>query len=189
MPKQKAAFLVILLVAAFLLGYSYFKNYYSSEGILEKVIIHDGYTLHQIKKPVTVEVYIKPEWIPFKNGKEKEVNIKLKEKNNTNIFLKDVINRKNDLYFSFTTTFNMSSNKGSFLYNEIFHEDGSFTDNLSPNDYYLYNNNHQKIEVGQVGQGPDSDFFFGITPDNYNLIKEGFYVKYSGFHLYKYSKD
>jgi hypothetical protein len=83
----------------------------------------------------------------------------------------------------------MNYNNGSFMYNSIFNEDGTFTTKGSYNDYNLYNNNDEKIDVGQTGQGPNSSFGFAINPESYDLIREGFYVKYSGFYFYEYYKN
>ncbi|ART77142.1 hypothetical protein B4U37_14270 [Sutcliffiella horikoshii] len=72
------------------------------------------------------------------------------------------------------------------MYNGIFNEDGTFTTNGSYKDYYLYNKDGEKISVDQTGQGPNSSFGFAISSENYNLIKDGFYVEYSGFFIYEY---
>lgn len=110
-------------------------------------------------------------------------------KNNTNILLGTVLNRGNDIYFSLDTTYNLKYNKGNFMYNGIFNEDGSFTTNGSFEDFYIYNNKGEKVDIGQSGQGPNSSFGFAIEPENYDLIKDGFYAKYSGFYLYEYKKN
>jgi hypothetical protein len=83
----------------------------------------------------------------------------------------------------------MNRKNGSFLYNGIFNNHGSFTDNMRDNDIILYTKDNERIEVGQRGIGPGSDFSFGIEPEDYEKIKNGFYVEYSGFILYEYLKE
>lgn len=172
-----------------LLGYLYYKETYSDEGILDNVVERDGYTLNLIKSNETVEFYIKPEWIPFDSNKEKKFDIELTNKDNTNIILDEVSNRGSDIYFNFDTTYNMIYKEGTFLYNGIFNDDGTFTTNGSYNDFYLYNKKGEQIGVGQTGYGPNSSFGLAISPENYNLIRDGFYVKYSGFYRYEYYKN
>ncbi|MGO4888031.1 hypothetical protein ACJ2A9_09760 [Anaerobacillus sp. MEB173] len=186
---KRMFFSLILVGCLVLIAYLFFNYNYSNEAILGKVTDRNGYTLNQVKTPVTVELFIQPGWIPLNSNEKKEINIKLKEDNNTMIILKSVWNRGTDIYFSFTTTYNLNRNNGNFLYNGIFNKDGTFTSFGSSNDFYLYNNKNEKIEVGQTGRGPKSDFSFGITSDNYSLLEDGFYVKYYGFILYDYSKN
>jgi len=167
----------------------FYNGNYSNNGIFKNVTQRDGYTLNLIKNDEIVEFFVKPEWIPLNSEKETKFDIELLHKDNTNIFLDKVWNRGNDIYFNFDTTYNMKYDKGSFMYNGIFNEDGTFTTNGSNNDYYLYNKDGEKVGVGQTGQGPNSSFGFAISSENYNLIRDGFYVEYSGFYIYEYYKN
>lgn len=185
--KRKTA-LILMVFAVVVIGYQYYYSNYTDTGIFDNVIKRQGYTLKQIKKPVSVELFIKPEWIPFKSDEQKKLTIKLIEKNSTNVFVDNVLNRGNDIYFNFHTTFNMKHNNGEFLYNGVFNDDGTFTTYGSPYDFILYDKNGNKIDVGQTGDGPNADFSFGVNPENQELLRDGFYVKYSGFILYEYSK-
>jgi hypothetical protein len=56
--------------------------------------------------------------------------------------------------------------KGEFLYNGLFHEDGTFTANSNINDFLVYNLSGESINLGQHGFGPNSSFSFGIEPKN-----------------------
>lgn len=71
-----------------------------------------------------------------------------------------------------------------------FNDDGSFI-GITPwkENTALNNKSGQKIDIGQTGDGPNSDFSFGINIENQELLHDGFYVKYSGFILYQYSKN
>lgn len=190
MTKKKVYLLIIIIMGFFfLIGYLFYSENYSNEGILQNVTKRDGYKLHLIKKDVTVEFYIKPKWIPFNSDEKKEFNKEIITENNTTIILDTVWDRGNDIYFNFDTKYKMNYNNGNFMYNGIFNKDGTFTTNGSFTDFYLYNNNGEKVGVGQSGRGPQSSFGFAVEPENYDLIRDGFYVKYSGFNLYEYDKD
>lgn len=185
--NRKKLFLIIIVFCIGISVYRYYDDNYSSEGILEKVTNRDGYTLRQ-QEPVTVTLYIKPEWIPFNSDKKIEINEKLLELNGTHIILENVWNRGNDIYFSFHTTYDMNYKNGVFMYNGIFNEDGTFTTHNRLNDIVLYDESERRFDVAQTGLGPNSDFSFGIEPKNYKSIREGFSVEYNGLILYEYSK-
>lgn len=185
--RKKRIFWVILCLFILVFGYKYYDNNCSNEGILEKVKNRNGYILNQIQEPVIIKLFIKPEWIPFNSDKKIDLNEKLLELHSTNIILDHVENTGNEIYFSFRATYSMDYNNGAFIYNGILNEDGTFTSSTAYKELMLYNKNQTKIEEGQSGGGSRS-FSFGIVPENYKYIKEGFYVEYSGFILYEYIK-
>jgi hypothetical protein len=114
-----------------------------------------------------------------------DVNEKLLELYSTNIFLNHIENTGNEIYFSFHITYSMDYNNGRFIYNGILNENGTFTFVTTYEELMLYNNNQTKIKEGQSGS--NSRFIsFGILPENFKYIKDGFYVEYSGFNLYEY---
>ena len=190
MTKKRIYLSILILTFCVLWGYFFFYKNYSNAGVFKNVTERDGYTLNLIKDKEAVEFYIKPEWILVNGASEKKYAMELTSKNNTNIILDTVLNRENDIYFSFETTYNMNYHKGSFMYNMIFNENGSFTSYSSHTDFYFYNNNNEIIDVGhQTGRGPGSSFGFAIDSEDYDLIKDGFYVNYSGFNLYEYYKN
>ncbi|NOU98619.1 hypothetical protein GC097_01075 [Paenibacillus sp. LMG 31457] len=73
------------------------------------------------------------------------------------------------------------------MYNGIFNEDGTFS-TPSPGEITIYDKDRNKIPLGQHGYGPGADFSFGIQPQDQKLIQNGFYIKYTGYILYNYSK-
>ncbi|GIO91063.1 hypothetical protein [Paenibacillus lactis] len=187
MTKRKNIVLVLLILSVIvILIYRSYTINFTNEGIINKVIDRDGYSLSLETKQIPVEIFIKPEWIAFNLDERKELKIPLLEMHNTNILLDNVWNRGNDIYFSFTTTFHMKYKAGKLLYNGFLNEDGTFT---SPaGELKLYDQNMNEFPVGQIGTGPGSSFSFGIQPEEQKLISEGFYVMYSGFNLYNYYK-
>lgn len=186
--RRKLIIGVILSLLIIVLGYRHYFNNYSNEGIFKNVTDRNGYILNQVQEPVKVKLFIKPKWIPFNSDEMIEMNEKLLEIHNTNIILSRVWNRGNDIYFSFITTYNMSYSKGEILYNGTFNEDGTFSWNSKTNGIMLYDKRLKRFEKGQHGRGPSSAFGFGIEPENYKDIEEGFYVDYTEFILYEYIK-
>ncbi len=186
--KKKIPLVIIgVLIIIIGVGVSYYMNHFSNTAILNNITNRKGYSLNIHKEPVEVELYIKPEWIPFDSDKPKNLNIKLCEKNNTDIILTQVWNRGSDIYFSFDTSYHLDYKNGEFLYNGFFYEDGMFRSNNNINDFFVYNSEKESIFLGQLGFGPNSAFSFGIDPDEYNKIRNGFHIKYSGLILYSYS--
>ena len=170
-------------------GVYYYINHFTSAAILKNVINREEYSLDTRKEPIDIELFIKDEWIPFDSDKPMNLNVKLCEEHNTDIILTQVWNRGTDLYFTFDTSYHLNYKNGEFLYNGYFNEDGTFTSNSNVDDFFIYNLENESIKLGQKGVGPNSSFSFGILPEEYDKIRNGFYVKYSGMILYAYSLD
>jgi hypothetical protein len=185
--RRKLFAVTLVLVAMVLMFYRYYSLKYTEQAILDNVTSRDGYALVNQQEQVPIEVFIKPEWIPFKPNEQKELYKKLLETHNTTILLNNVWNRGNDIYFSFHAEFNMKYKAGEFLYNGIFNEDGTFS-TPSPGEITIYDKDRNKIPLGQQGYGPGADFSFGIQPQDQKRIQNGFYIKYTGYILYNYSK-
>ncbi|WP_091073083.1 hypothetical protein [Paenibacillus sp. NFR01] len=177
---------IVVLIGGFKI-YKYYQNHYVSSKIFENILERKEYSINKEDK-VNVEIAIKPEWIPFETDKPQNQNIELDKSHNTNIVLQQVWNRGNDIYFSFHTTYDVGYNNGEFLYNMIINEDRTYTSAGSPEDFVLTDLQGNGIHAGQTGYGPGSDYSFGIEPSEYNKIKNGFKVKYSGMTLYEYSR-
>ncbi len=187
--KKKISFAVIVSVFILLLSYQYYNANYSNHGILGKVQNRNGYILTQVQNPISLRFFIKPEWIPYTSDQKLLLNEQLLNVNSTNIVLDNVWNRGNDIYFSFRTTYDLNYQGGEFIYNGIFNEDGSFSWNSRIDGIVLYDVNGTRVSMGQTGTGPESDFSFGIEPEDYAMIKDGFYVEYNDFILYQYTRE
>lgn len=188
--KKKIPLIVMGILIIFIgIGVYYYINHFTSMAILKNASNREGYSLNIRKEPVEIELFIKPEWIPFDSDKPKNYNVKVCENNNTDIILTQVWNRGNDIYFTFDTSYHLNYKKGEFLYNGLFNDDGTFTSNNNTNDFLVYNLESESINLGQKGIGPNSSFSFGIQPEEYDKIRNGFYIKYSGMILYSYSLD
>jgi hypothetical protein len=187
MRKKLPIMIIGILIISIGLGVSYYMNHFTNAAILNNITHNKGYSLNINKETIEVKLYIKPEWIPFDSDEPKDLNVKLCMKNNTDIILTKVWNRGNDIYFSFDTSYHLNYTKGEFLYNGYFYEDGTFSSNSGINHFLVYDSNQELIELGQEGIGPNSAFSFGINPDEYEKIRNGFHIEYSGFILYSYS--
>ncbi len=186
--KKKTPLMVIgILLIVFGVGIYYYYTHFTNSAILSNAANREGYSLSVGKEPIEIELFIKPEWIPIDSDKPMKLNVKLCTKNNTDIILTQVWNRGEDIYFSFDTSYHLNYKKGEFLYNGLFNEDGSFTFNSNADDFLVYNVASESISFGREGFGPNSAFSFGIQPDEYDKIRNGFYLKYSGMMLYSYS--
>ncbi|WP_331701009.1 hypothetical protein [Paenibacillus sp. IITD108] len=184
--KKRPLYIALLMLVLFYAGYVSYE-YFSDNRILSNVLKRDHYTITK-KDNIKIDLAIKPEWIPFDTEEPQELNIKIAETHNTNILLQQVWNRGNDIYFSFHTTYNLDFYNGSFLYNMLINDDGTYTSRGSYNDLRLTDLQGNAIQLGQTGAGPGSDFSFGIEPGEYEKIKNGFNVSYSGLILYEYSR-
>lgn len=187
--KRSLLAAAIALAVAILIGYSYYNRHYSGKAILDHVTSQEGYKLDMIQEQVPFEIFIKPEWIAFQPDERKAPGIILVQTHQTTILLDDVWHRgkfAKDIYFSFHAVFNLKFKSGEFLYNGVFHDNGSVS---SPTgEITLYDRNKNKIPIGQLGFGPGADFSFGISLEDQKRIENGFYVKYTGYMLYHYSK-
>ncbi len=186
--KRKISVAIILGVFVLSLSYHYYDTNYSDHGILEKVKNRNGYVLNQVQEPISITLFIKPEWIPFDSDSKLTLNEKMLKIHNTNIILDNIWNRGNDIYFSFRTKYDLNYRGGEFVYNGIFNNDGTFSWSSKIDGTILYDKEQRRITVGQTGSGPEADFSFGIESENYSTIKEGFYIEYNNFILYQYAR-
>ncbi|RAP77224.1 hypothetical protein [Paenibacillus montanisoli] len=189
--KHKRMIAIIVVAALIALGLFLDKFDRSGSQNQEKILGADGYKVKPLKDIQPIEIFIKPEWIPFKSGERLKLELKLIELENTTISLQEVWNRgkfANDIYFSFHTTYHLDQDRGTFISNYSYNNDGTISRNHNIDDYILYDSNHNEIIIGETGAGPDSDFSFGVESDQFKDIRDGFYIKYTGMHLYEYSK-
>ncbi|QWU16043.1 hypothetical protein SAMN04487895_102285 [Paenibacillus sophorae] len=178
---------IILLFCAFR-GWDFFQKHNKNKEVLNNILYHQDYKVSAINNPVVIELFVSPNWIPFNEKKPLNINKKLMNMHDTNIILKEVWNRGNDIYFSFHTTYNLDDQSGYFLYNMKINGDGTFESTGSYSDFHIFDVNKHEIQLGETGWGPESDFSFSIEPEEYEKIKSGFYINYSGMMLYKYSR-
>nr|WP_145160427.1 hypothetical protein [Paenibacillus terrae] len=184
--ERKRTVVIIAVIIVIVGGYRIYALNYSGEGIMDHVIANKGYDVNLVKEQVPVNIFVKPEWIAFGQDERKDLKVEVLEMNHTRILLNDVLNRGNDIYFSFEAFPGWEHRSGEFMYNGKLNPDGSVT-TQGPN-LRLTNRSEKEIPFGQSGQGPRISFSFGINPEYYHLIRDGFYVQYSDFNVYRYAK-
>lgn len=191
MLKNKSLIYKILLSVGFLfiilISVIFYKNNISKEGIFKNVLNSDGYKIYEIQKPVTFTAFIEPTWIPKNENEVVELSEEVSKVGKVGILLESVMHRGHDIYFNFDARQFINYHSGEFLYHYTFNEDGTVTTYNPSNSFNIYDNKNNKINVGQRGYGPISKFSFGINIENYDVIKDGFTIEYSGVILYGYS--
>lgn len=170
--SKKIVFIIVTLIITLIFGYRYCTSNYTNEGIINNIIGRDGYSLSLESEQIPLEIFIKPEWIAFNQDERKELKVKVLELYNTDIWLDNVWNRGNDIYFSFTTSFNMNYKAGEFIYNGFFNTNGTFT--TPSGEVKLYDKNLNEFSVGQTGTGPGASFSFGVQPEDQKKLEKDF---------------
>ena len=185
MNRRKKAFYVGFACIAVIGMLYYF--IFSSNAILKNVSQYRGYTVEVSQEVVPIEMFIEPQMYNIKEGTEKTVNQVVHRQNNTSIILESVIFREDYLFFNFTTDYALPFVEGEFLYNGIFHSNGSFTTTGGGWDEYEAKTlRNEQLEIGQTGSGPNSDFGFSLYKPQLELLNEGFTIRYNGMYLYNY---
>ncbi|MGO4530388.1 hypothetical protein AB4Z30_15000 [Paenibacillus sp. 2TAF8] len=98
--RSRALLSTVIVIVAAIFIYQYYKSEYTSEAIAEKVLNQDGYTVTLRSEHIPVEIFVKPEWITFNVDEPMKKDIQAAEIHNSNLLL-DVVNRGNDIYFSY----------------------------------------------------------------------------------------
>ncbi len=184
--KPKFWIVLVSIFAVVIVGFALLANPLGEEAIFNRVRNRDGYTIYEIQKPITFTAYIEPTWIPKNEDEVIELNKEIGKVGKVGILIESVMHRGNDIYFNFDAKQFINNDSGEFLYNDILNEDGTATSYNLWDAFNIYNNN-TKIDVGQRGYGPGSKFSFGINIENYDVIKDGFTLKFNGGILYGYS--
>ncbi len=63
--KRWTILLFAVLILAVIFIYQYYMSNYTNEGIADKVLNQDGYTVTLKSEHIPVEIFVEPEWITF----------------------------------------------------------------------------------------------------------------------------
>ncbi|MEK4423762.1 hypothetical protein [Solibacillus sp. FSL K6-1523] len=176
---------LIVLACATLLGLLYY-FIFSSSAILKNVSHTRGYNVQVSENTIPVEMFIEPEMYEVEMEIEKIMNEVVYDQHHTKIILERVYLDEEELSFSFTTDYDLSVLEGEFLYNGIFHSDGSIMFTSRHNEYEATTLNNVTLQIGSTGSGPNSDFRLSLRQPPMELLKEGFTVRYNAMYLHKY---
>jgi len=178
-------FFLLLFIMA---GVFIYNENFSEDAVKERIINQEGYIIKLQKESVPTEFFIKPEWISFTSEEPQTIDQVVFKDDQTNVVLMEVWNRGNDIYFSFGSEYKLDRQSGDLLVNYIISPDG-FSSTSGMNDVLLFDVNHNEIPHGQWGSGPAEQFGFGVNPEQYDAIKEGFFVQYYLYNKYSYKKE
>ncbi|WP_202079107.1 hypothetical protein [Caldalkalibacillus salinus] len=185
--KPKLIFLIfIFLTCGITQACAYSVHQSENEKPVKNIFESGQYTIDQ-KEKENIELFIDPEWIPLSSVDSHKLDVQVAEFHNTSFLLHKVINREHDILFIFHTTYMLDSEEGTFLYNKIFNNDGTYTSTGANGQFILRDPQGEIIETGQTGFNSDFSFAFGIQSSEFEKLKEGFSVGYSGMILYEYS--
>jgi hypothetical protein len=186
--NRKRVYRISIAVVIVVIALLYYQVNYSKSGIYKNVMNQKGYLVTEIQKPITFTALIKSEWFPKEENKENKLNIELAKIGQVGIKIESIIDRGNDIYFTFDDNPYIKYKEGEFISSFEINGDGTFT-TYSLNDAFTVLVGTKEVKVGQTGIGPDSKFGFGISKDDLETIKNGFTLIYKGSVYYKYTKN
>lgn len=186
--KSKRGYVVLVLTFIIVFSFFYYQFNFSKVGIYNKVSKQDGYVVTEIQKPITFTTFIKPEWFPQGSNKENKLNIELAKIGRVGIKIEKIIDRGDDIYFSFDDIPYIKYKEGEYLSSYVMNEDGAFTSYSLVDAFTVFASNSE-VNIGQNGVGPDSKFGFCISKNDFETIKNGFTLVYKGSVYYKYTKN
>lgn len=173
-------FVLILIVASWL-----YQN--RRTAVYERIIQQDGYTLSLVEQGITVEFFLKPEWIPERDGEEKRLNLVIEEKFDTKIILEKVAKREKDFYIQLNTDPYPNRTTGQLLSTSLITE-GSFTSTSGR--WQATDNVGDDLLEGNFGggEGPGNLSILAINDADREKFAQGAHIRYSGYYLYEYQQ-
>lgn len=184
MGRRKKGVLIVLGCVT-ILGLLYY-FVFSSSAVLKNASHARGYNMQVSENTIPVEMFIAPEMYDIEMGSEKLLNEVMYDEHHTKIILKRVHLNEDELSFSFTTDYDLPVLEGEFLYNGIFHSDGSIMFTSRHDEYEAKTLDNVTLQIGQTGSGPNSDFRFALRQPPMELLQEGFTVRYNAMYLHEY---
>ncbi len=131
-------------------------------------------------------LHVKPEWIPIAGKEQRFLHEKLYEAYGTEIYLEQIWNRGDDLYFGFHTVFRPDDDRGEFLHNQRFLGNGTVSTSGGFRELLPFDASGKPIDPSQGGSGPMADFSFKVSTEQINRLRDGIDVSYTGMKLYEY---
>jgi hypothetical protein len=180
--KWKVA-LGIVLIAALITAYWLYQN--RSEAIYQRVVNQDGYTLSLVKENISAEFFLKPEWIPERNGEERLLNLVIEEKFDTEIILEKVAKRENDFYIQLNLVPHPNRTSGQLLSTSLI-EGGTFT--TGGMNWQVTNTAGEDLlqDGFGTGGGPGNLSFLFVEDKDREKFVQGAVIRYSSYYLYGY---
>ncbi|MEF3305713.1 hypothetical protein [Paenibacillus sp. GYB003] len=182
--KWKVSFGIVLVVILIVANWLYQNR---SEAVYERITNQDGYTLSLVKEGVAAEFFLKPEWIPNRDGEEKRLNLVIEEKFDTKIVLEKVAKREKDFYIQLNTIPHPNRASGQLLSTSLI-AGGSFTSTGSFTKWQVTDAAGRDLLGGSfgTGDGPGNVSSLFINDADRGKFEQGANVRFSGYYLYGY---
>ncbi|WP_409340470.1 hypothetical protein [Paenibacillus sp. MBLB4367] len=183
--KWKLSFGIVLVVVILIAANWLYQN--RSEEVFERITHQDGYTLSLVKEGIETEFFLKPEWIPKRDGEEKRLNLVIEEKFDTKIVLEKVAKREKDFYIQLNTIPHPNRTSGQLLSTYLIANE-SFTSTGSYTKWQVTDAAGHDLLGGSfgTGDGPGNVSALFIDDADREKFEHGANVRFSGFYLYGY---
>lgn len=175
--------LLTLLISLLCTGSWLYHN--RDEAVYQRIINQDGYSLSLVKEGITVDFFLKPEWIPKEVG-ENKLNLVIAEKFDSDIVLEKVGKREKDFYIELNVVPHPNRTSGQLLsISLIAHQSFTHTGGFK----WTITDSAGKDLLGDhygTGEGPGNSSGIYIEDSELEKFKNGVNVRYSGYYLYGY---
>lgn len=182
---------LLLVTGILILAWLVYWTSFTDRALWKQVFNADRFKLSLEQEQIPVRFFIPVASVAFidelGSGDKKQISLPVWKTDETQIILDNVMRHDQELYFSFTLAHDMHLFRGHILHNSLIHADGSVSV-PGENRVVVYDADGKRIELGSTGTGPDADFSFGIRNEDLQQIAGGFYVEYTGYYLYAYSR-
>ncbi|MCR2804122.1 hypothetical protein [Paenibacillus soyae] len=178
--------LVIGVLLAIILLTVFWLYHHRSEAVYNRIIQEDGYELSLVREGISAEFFLKPEWIPEREGEENRLDLVISKQGDTDIVLEMVAKREKDFYIQLNLVPHPNRKAGQLLSTSII-EGGTFsTGNFQS--WQLTNSKGTEMLKGQFGTGSGPGNLSNIFIDDTfrDKFANGAQVRFSGYYLYGY---
>lgn len=178
--------IVIGILLAFILLTAFWFIHNRSEAIYNRIIHEDGYDLSLVKEGISAEFFMKPEWIPEREGEENRLNLVISKQGDTDIVLEKVAKREKDFYIQLNLAPHPNRRSGQLLSTSII-ENGTFSTG-NRHGWQLTDLEGTEMLKGQFGTGCGPGNLSNIFIDDTfrDKFADGAHVRFSGYYLYGY---
>ncbi|AJY73459.1 hypothetical protein VN24_00995 [Paenibacillus beijingensis] len=185
--KWKVA--IVFMLAVLLLA-STWAYHHRSEAVYDRIIHQRGYVVSLVKEHISSEFFLRPEWIPERNGDEKQLNLVIDDKFGTKIILEKIGKRERDFFIQLNAIPYPNRKLGQLLLTSFITPDGSFTTSGNFDRWVVTDPAGQDIlhrNFG-TGNGPGNISSIFIDDPYRDKFEQGAYVRFSGYNLYGYQQ-
>lgn len=160
---------------------------FSDAAIEKRVVAQLDYDVQLVEEGISVNLFIRPEWIPQK-GEERTIGDVVATLDGNDIVLGSVYYREHDIWFQFITKNQMNRNRGVMLTNHTLEPSGTLNAGQFMSDFHVKDSAGQELITGNLGVGPGFEFSFGVDLEEEARMKDGIYLTYTGYKSYTYTR-